>query len=101
MDAVKRDDSAITHHASGATSLTGDAVHLCRVATIRSGLNVAIKTGGKMRIIREATPSHLLRLTTELTEKKYPNSAKGWALAVADLDTRIAALRASIPHVEA
>ena len=99
-NSVKRDESAITLHASGAVSCTGDAVHMYRVATIRSGLNCAIRTGGRMRLTREASPSFLLRLTSELTQKKYPNNAKGWALAVADLDLRLAALRASIPVIE-
>lgn len=99
MNTVVKDETAITHHASGGISLTGDAVHLYRVAVIRGGLNMLIKTDGKLRLTRTASPKHLLALTTEMTQKKYPNSKAGWAAAVVDLDTRIAALRASIPMV--
>lgn len=97
---MTQDPSAITHHVGG-TTLAGDAVHLYRVATIRVSLNMLIKTDGKMRMTRTATPKHLLSLTTEMTQKKYPNSKQGWASALADLDQRIAALQASIPVVHA
>ena len=96
---VARDETAVTHHDGGMT-LTGDAVHLYRVATIRTSLNLLIKTDGRMRMTRMATPKHLLALTTEMTQKKYPNSKQGWATALADLDTRIAALKASIPVID-
>ena len=97
---ANQDPSAITHHAGG-TTLTGDAVHLYRVATIRASLNMMIETDGKLRMTRTATPKHLLSLTTEMTQKKYPNSKQGWASALTDLDQRIAALQASIPVVHA
>lgn len=97
---VVRDETAITHHGNGGMTLTGDAVHLYRVATIRASLSMLIKTDGRLRMTRTATPSALLRMTTEMTQKKYPNSKQGWATALADLDTRIAALKASIPVID-
>jgi hypothetical protein len=93
-----KDETEIVYHGTdGGMTLTGDAVHLYRVLNIRMGLSLFIKTDGKLRLTRTASPKHLLTLTTELTQKKYPNSKKGWAAAVADLDTRVAALQASIP----
>lgn len=94
------DNTAIHHHASGGVSLTGDAIHLYRVLTIRSGLSLLIRTNGKLRLTKSANPKALLQIVHDITGKKYPNSPTGWSLAVAELDQRIAALKASIPQVD-
>ena len=96
MTTQTRDETEIVYRDGGMT-LTGDAVHLYRVLNIRMGLSLLIKTDGKLRLTSTATPKHLLALTTEITKQKYKNSKAGWAAAIADINTRVAALQASIP----
>lgn len=94
------DAGAITINSSTSTTLTGTAIDLYRYLTIAQGLKLLIKTDGRMRLTRSATPSALLRLVTESTGKKCPNSRQGWASALASIESHIQALQASVTIVD-
>jgi hypothetical protein len=54
---------------------------------LRSALRLYAKSG--MLVTRGASPKRLLALVTNYTGKRYANSAKGHAAAIADLDLAI------------
>lgn len=56
-----------------------------RLVMAIQGLQIHIKTKGKMKLTRIATPKLLREIATEFTEKKYARSEKGNQAALDDL----------------
>lgn len=65
--------------------LTGAAIDHFRLSVVIRAMETHIRTGGKMRLTRMATPSNLRTIASEYTGKHYPRSAKGMETALADL----------------
>jgi hypothetical protein len=87
--------SEIVHHKGGCTTFAGpDAIHLMRAITLRASIRLYAKTG--IKSTRAATPSLMLRIAKEYTGKDYKGRDK-FDLAMADLDTWIATMRAALP----
>ncbi len=92
-------DSHIVVGKSGATSFNGpDAVDLFRLITLRQGINMHKRFG--MIPTRGVTITRMLEMVTAFSGKPYKGKTKHDA-ALADLDARIAALKASMPVVAA
>lgn len=53
-----------------------DAVRVMQVNAIITGLDMYIKTGGKMILTRGATPTRLLKMAESYTGKKYKRTQK-------------------------
>lgn len=71
---------------TGAITVTGkDSIETYRLIALRSALRLWERTG----IIpqRGVTISHMLKLSSEVTGKRYPRSKKGAVAAQADLGT--------------
>lgn len=56
-----------------------------RLICVIQGIEIHLKTGGKMSLTRIATPANLRAIATEYTGKSYPRSKKGLEAALADL----------------
>lgn len=65
--------------------MTGNAM-MMRLATVIAGLRLHIKTGGKMRLTRTATPKLLLSVATEFTGNAYKNTPKDRERALTELE---------------
>ena len=65
--------------------LTGAAIDFFRLSVVIRCMETHIRTGGKMRLTRTATPTNLRAIASEYTGKQYPRSAKGMETALADL----------------
>jgi hypothetical protein len=65
--------------------MTGDPM-MMRLATVIAGLRLHIKTNGKMRLTRTATPKLLLGVATEFTGNAYKNTPTDRARALSELD---------------
>jgi hypothetical protein len=89
-------DHIRVHSGGGMTFVGGDAVELYRLAAMRSAINLHKVSG--MIPTRGMTITKMLANVTALTGKAYKGKAKH-DLALADLDARIAAAKASMPVV--
>ena len=69
-----------------------DKVRFLRLLTVIQGIKMHLKSGGKMRLTRTATPALLRQVAAEFTGKPYARSRKGMEQALADLE----AVKASI-----
>lgn len=87
-------DSHITINHDGSISayVGEDATRLFQAKVIRQGLK-ACKIG--MRLTRNATPSHLFKMTGEFTGKTYKRGQ--YDQAIADLDLWISAMTCALP----
>jgi hypothetical protein len=57
-----------------------------RLVTVIQAMKIHLRTKGKMRLTRVATPSRLLAIASEYTGKKYKLGTKGMTQALADLE---------------
>lgn len=81
-----------------ATVYVGDAVHLMRAKTIQVGIEMYIRTNGRMLMTRTATIGNLLKAATSITHKAYKVRTKtDHAQAVEDLRVWIETLKAALP----
>lgn len=90
----------ITYRKDGSlSSLQGrEAVELMRVQTIISGINMNIRTGGKMVLTRGATITKLLDMATGYTGKKYSSRKPAdKEQAVKDLTVWFNNMKSTIP----
>ena len=53
------------------TMLTGEAITRFRLLLAVQGLETHIRTGGRMRMSRVATPKRCMEIVSEFTKKKY------------------------------
>lgn len=60
-----------------------------RINVVIRCIETHIRTGGKMRLTRMATPANLRATASEYTGKTYPRSTKGLETALADLKALI------------
>jgi len=72
-----------------------DAMHLMRVNTIIRGIDMYIKSGGKMILTRGATITALLNMASEYTGRKYKRTEKEAALK--DLKEWASCMRSALP----
>lgn len=72
-----------------ATVITGNAILGYRAKVLIQALEFHIKTGGKMRLTRSATPGTLRQIATEFTGKPYARSAKALQQALDDMRTLV------------
>ncbi len=70
------------------TKLDEDAgkVMFMRLATTITGMALHLRTGGKLKLTRMATPALLRQVATEFTGKSYPRSQNGMRAALTDLE---------------
>ena len=68
-----------------AITITGAAILGLRGVICIQGLETHLRTNGKMRITRMATPAVLRAIATEFTGKTYSRSRKGMEAALADM----------------
>ena len=68
-----------------ATVITGQRIILMRAFLCLQAIEMHIKFGGKLCLIRNATPSKLRSIASEYTGVQYARSAKGLARAGAEL----------------
>jgi len=91
------DDSIITHHKGGGVTLSGpDAMSMVRAITVKSGITMHLRTGGRMMITRGWGITKLLAAAGGYTGKKYKRSQQ--QEAVDDLTVWIETMRSAIPH---
>ncbi len=60
-------------------------VSFMRLVTVIEGMKMHLRTGGKLRLTRTATPARLRAIATEYTGKSYARSQKGMETALSDL----------------
>lgn len=61
----------IEHTSSGAMVVTGDSTNAFRLLVAVQGLEIHIKTNGRMRLTRIATPKRCMEVVSEFTGRKY------------------------------
>lgn len=91
-------EDAINHHAGGGFTLTGKAIDIYQAATVRSALKMHIATGGRMRLSRNANPTHLMKLAAQITGRKF--KARDYATAMTALDQWITETKVQIAQVQ-
>jgi len=62
-----------------------------RMVTLKQALSIHIKTQGRMRLTRGATPTRMLQMASEYTGKRYTRGQQ--ALALQDLETLMESFR--------
>jgi len=62
-----------------------DKVMFARLICTIQAMKIHLKTGGKVRLTRVATPANLRKIATEFTGKPYPRSKQGMETALDDL----------------
>lgn len=94
-------ESFISYDKDGnARSFVGpDAVALFAAVALRSAIDLYLNTG--MKASRFHTPTNMLLTASRTTGKQYKRGKAGLALAAADLNFWIDAMKAAIPHEEA
>lgn len=60
-------------------------IDMYRLLVVIRAIETHIRTGGKMRLTRTATPSNLRTIASEYTGKTYPRSLNGLQDALSDL----------------
>lgn len=73
----------------GGISISGDAMELYRVLSLRSALSLYLKTG--MKVNRAYTPTNMRTAATQYTGATYARSRKGLQAAHDDLAAMIKA----------
>lgn len=86
-------DPTLVHHTNGGTMLTGDAIPVFRVITIRSAIKMHRDCG--MIPTRGMTITRLFGLAKDITGNTYKRGQHD--AAIADLTTWIDAAKASLP----
>lgn len=88
-------DSEI-RHTDGGTSLTGpDAMLFIKAVHLKAALGLHVKTEGRMRMTRSASPTRLLALAADITKKTYKRGQ--YQQAADDLKIWIETMRAALP----
>lgn len=67
------------------TLTTPEQISMFRLAVVVRCIETHLRTGGKMRLTRMATPAALRAIATEYTGKNYPRSTNGMQSALEDL----------------
>ena len=67
------------------SALVGAQIDQYRLSVVIKCIEMHIRTGGKMRLTRMATPGNLRAIATEYTGRTYPRSANGLRDALSDL----------------
>lgn len=65
-----------------------------RLVSLRTALDIHVKTGGKMRLTRTATPTNILKMASEYTGKQYRRGQQAQALA--DIRQVVDVMRAKV-----
>lgn len=68
-----------------------------RLATARMGIQIYLRTAGKMQLSRVATPVKLRLIASEYTGKTYARSRKGLEQALTDIQAIEANMRTPTP----
>ena len=95
---VKDDASYIETGPHGQTFVGPDATNLFRAASLRAGLQLYVKTGGKMLMTRGCGVMTMLAIATEYTGKKYTH--KQAQQAVDDLKVWCETMKAALPVIQ-
>lgn len=90
--------SEIRHHDGGTTLIGPDAILYAQAIHVKVALGLHIKSAGRMRMTRTASPTSLLALSTGITKKKYKRGQ--YQQAIDDLQTWIDTMRAALPHTD-
>lgn len=62
---------SVTQLQGGGTMLTGESINRFRLLMAVQGLETHIRSGGRMRMSRVATPKRCMEIVTEFTKNKY------------------------------
>lgn len=95
---VKDDASHIEIGPHGQTFVGPDATKLFAAASLRAGLQLYVRTGGKLLMTRGCGVMTMLAMATSYTGKKY--TRKQAPQAVDDLKVWCEAMKAALPVVE-
>jgi hypothetical protein len=66
---------------------TPEQINMLRLSMIIKAMEIHIKTDGRMKLTRTATPANLRVMASEYTGKTYPRSRNGLEMALNDLKT--------------
>jgi hypothetical protein len=75
-----------------------DAINLMRAKTLMLGLRTHIRTGGAMRITRNASPTALLKMASEYSGKTYKRGQ--YQAALDDVEKWAKTMEAALPVVQ-
>lgn len=92
------DESYVETSPAATTFVGSDATKLFAAATVRSAINLYLKTG--MKANRAYTPANMLKFATNTTGKTYKRGKPGLTAAAADLEQWIAAMKSALPVVD-
>lgn len=91
-------DSYVNLHDAGTTYAGPDATKLFAAITVRSGINLYLKTG--LKPSRAYTPTNMSAFVSNITGKTYKRGKGGLAQAAADLGLWIEAMKCAMPVVD-
>lgn len=88
-------DSLVTLGAGGTMYAGPDATKLFAAMSVRSGINLYLKTG--LKPSRAYTPTNMSAFVSNITGKTYKRGKGGLAQAAADLGLWIEAMKCAMP----